>query len=45
MAETLASLVAESRDRLQAGGIENAALDVRRLISGLLDMSLSAVVS
>ena len=45
MAETLASLVAESRDRLQAGGIENAALDVRHLISGLLDMSLSAVVS
>lgn len=45
MAETLASLVAESRDRLQAGGIEHAALDVRHLISGLLDMSLSAVVS
>lgn len=45
MAETLASLVAESRDRLQAGGIEHAALDVRHLISGLLDLSLSAVAS
>ncbi|HEV7305783.1 peptide chain release factor N(5)-glutamine methyltransferase [Ensifer sp.] len=45
MAETLASLVAESRDRLRAAGIEHAALDVRHLISGLLDLSLSAVVS
>lgn len=39
MGETLDSLLAESRDRLKTAGIEGAALDARRLVSGLLGLS------
>ncbi len=42
MAETIDSLFAEARQSLQAAGIEGAVLDARLLISGLLDLSLTA---
>lgn len=45
MAETLDSLLAESRDRLKAAGIEAAALDARHLVSGLLGLSLAALMT
>ncbi|MCA1406220.1 peptide chain release factor N(5)-glutamine methyltransferase [Ensifer sp. IC3342] len=45
MAETLDRLLAESRDRLKAAGIETAALDARHLISGLLGLSLAALMT
>ncbi|WEX76771.1 peptide chain release factor N(5)-glutamine methyltransferase [Sinorhizobium numidicum] len=44
MAETLDSILAESRDRLRAAGIESAALDARHLISGLLGLSLAVLM-
>ncbi|NRP69980.1 Release factor glutamine methyltransferase [Ensifer psoraleae] len=45
MAETLDHLLAESRDRLKAAGIETAAVDARHLISGLLGLSLAAMMA
>ncbi|OHV78281.1 peptide chain release factor N(5)-glutamine methyltransferase [Ensifer sp. LCM 4579] len=45
MAETLDSLLAESRDRLMAAGIEGAALDSRHLVSGLLGLSLAELMT
>ncbi|WP_026622674.1 release factor glutamine methyltransferase [Ensifer sp. WSM1721] len=45
MAETLDSLLAESRDKLKAAGIEAAALDARHLVSGLLGLSRAALVT
>ncbi|MDK1490410.1 peptide chain release factor N(5)-glutamine methyltransferase [Sinorhizobium sp. 7-81] len=45
MAETLDHLLAESRDRLKAAGIETAAVDARHLISGLLGLSLAAIMA
>ncbi|THK35299.1 peptide chain release factor N(5)-glutamine methyltransferase [Ensifer sp. MPMI2T] len=45
MAETLDRLLTESRDRLKAAGIETAALDARHLISGLLGLSLVALMT
>ncbi|WP_083223587.1 MULTISPECIES: peptide chain release factor N(5)-glutamine methyltransferase [unclassified Ensifer] len=45
MTATLARLVAESRDRLTAAGIEHATLDARHLVSGLLGLSLTDVVT
>ncbi len=45
MAQTLDSLLAESRDRLKAAGLESAGLDARHLISGLLDLALAALLT
>jgi release factor glutamine methyltransferase len=45
MAETLDSLLAESRDRLKAAGIAGAALDARHLVSGLLGLSLAELMT
>lgn len=45
MAEKLDHLLAESRDRLKAAGIETAAVDARHLISGLLGLSLAAMMA
>jgi release factor glutamine methyltransferase len=45
MTETLDSLLAESRDKLKAAGIEAAALDARHLVSGLLGLSRAALVT
>ncbi|MCZ4091721.1 peptide chain release factor N(5)-glutamine methyltransferase [Sinorhizobium psoraleae] len=45
MAETLDHLLAESRDRLKAASIETAAVDARHLISGLLGLSLAAMMA
>ncbi len=45
MAQTLDSLLAESRDRLKAAGLESAGLDARHLISGLLYLALAALLT
>lgn len=45
MPETLDDLLAETRDRLKAAGIESAALDARHLVSGLLELALAALVT
>jgi release factor glutamine methyltransferase len=45
MPETLDSVVGESRDRLRAAGIRDAAVDARHLISGVLGLSLAGLMA
>jgi release factor glutamine methyltransferase len=45
MSETLDRLLAESRDRLKAAGLDGAAVDARHLISGLLGLSLAGLMA
>jgi release factor glutamine methyltransferase len=45
MTETLDSLLAESRDKLKAAGVEAAALDARHLVCGLLGLSRATLLT
>lgn len=45
MSDTLERLLAESRDRLKAAGIDRAALDARHLVSGLLGLSFAELMT